>query len=182
MQRVVFKRPDGVLLAGMGILLIAAAFLGVIAVVFAGAARDPVTLVLLILGFIGVCALGYGFINAWRTPMLTVRPDALGVPTFFGSRTIPVAPGHPVGELLGSQDVGGLRKGAALADNKFVHIYTLDRTGTLIELISLHRNTPILADIRHALQDVSGLTIETLAPDSRAKRLRPDIRHWEIRG
>lgn len=142
MQRAEFKRPDGVLVAGMGLLIIVAACAGVIMAVLLGSSFDLKTITLIALGFVGACALGAGFINAWRTPMLTIGPDALIVPTFFGAREIPIRTGHPVGEFLASPKTGGGSRGGTIESNKFVHFYTLDAGGALIELAALHRAAP----------------------------------------
>ncbi len=131
---------------------------------------------LVVLGFIGIGALGYGFINAWRSPLLTVRPDRLTIPTFFGARDIPVKPGHPVGEYLASSHRGGNSIAGTIEERKFVHLYTLDANGSLTELIAMHRAARQIPYIRHALQDIAGLRIETLGVDPKTKG--PDISHW----
>ena len=133
------------------------------------------------LGFSGTCALGAGFINAWRTPLLTIRPDAFVVPTFFGARAIPIGPGQPLGEFLASSSHGSSNRPGTIEGNKFVHFYTLDAHGALVELAALHRDTPMIAEIRRAFQDVAGLKPETLKADPKARWSRPDVAHWKLR-
>ena len=181
MQQAVFKRPDGLLVAGMGLLLILAACVGVVMAALMARGFDLKTIVLIGLGFSGICALGAGFINAWRTPMLTIRPDAFVVPTFFGARTIAVGPDQPLGEFLASSDRGSSNRPGTIEDNKFVHFYTLDARGALVELAALHRAAPMIAKIRRAFQDVAGLEPETLKADPNVRRARPDVAHWKPR-
>lgn len=178
MQGVEFKRPDGVLAATFGALIIASACIGVIMVAVVARSYDLKTIALTVSGFVGACALGAGFINAWRTPMLTIRPEAITIPTFWGRREIVIQKDHPLGEYLASSQKSS-RKTGTIEGNKFVHFYTLD-AGRLIELISMHRDAPTLADIRSAFHDVAGLSIETLKVDT-AKPTRPDVSHWEVR-
>lgn len=179
MQEAAFRRPDGALVAGMGVLIIATACAGVVTVVLVARSYDLVTVALIVLGFAGACALGAGFINSWRTPMLTIRPDALTIPTFFGQRKIPIEPNHPLGEYLASSHRSSRRTGT-IDGNKFVHFFTLDADGVLTELVALHRAAPEIARIRRAFEDVAGLTVETLKVDA-AKPSRPDIAHWSKR-
>ncbi|MCB9897994.1 MAG: hypothetical protein H6825_08325 [Planctomycetes bacterium] len=180
MQRVEFKRPEGILLAVMGVLFILAACAGVVMAVLIGQDFDVETVTLIVLGFLGACALGVGFIHAWRTPMLTIQPDALTVPTFFGAREIPIGPGHPVGEFLASSDKVSHRSGT-IESNKFVFFYTLDARGTLTELVSMHRAAPAVAQIRRALEQVAGLRVEVLEADPNSRKARPDVAHWKTR-
>ena len=175
-----FRRPDGPLLAAMGVLIIAAACAGLGFALFAGAGFDLNTNLLVLAGFLGAVALGLAFLNAWRSPMLTVRPDALVLPTAFGTRTIPLSPGHPAGEFLGPSDRGGARRPGGPEANRFVHFYTLDAKGNLTELAALHHAAPEIPRIREALQQVAGLKIETLSPDPTSRRARPDTRHWRL--
>ncbi|TNF18155.1 MAG: hypothetical protein EP318_19160 [Rhodobacteraceae bacterium] len=180
MQRADFKRPDGILLAGMGVLILAAAVVGLGMAVFMIRDADLKTNLLILLGFCGACALGYGFLNAWRVPMLSVRPDALVIPTFFGTRRIDLGPGHPLGEFLAVSQRSN-RTAGTIEGNKFVHFQTLDGQGALTELVALHRDAPQIPEIRRALQQVTGLTIETLRQDPASRKVRPDIAHWRVR-
>jgi hypothetical protein len=172
------KRPDGILTAGLGVLIIAAAFVGVIMLAVLAQSYDPKTICLAALGFAGACALGAGFVNTWRTPMLTIRPGALIIPTFFGQREILIDTDHPLGEYLASS-VHSNRRSGTIEGNKFIHFYTLD-AGVLVELLSMHREATEISNIRRAFQDVAGLSIEVLDVDA-AKPSRPDIAHWENR-
>ncbi len=180
MQSAEFKRPDGALIVGMGALIILAALAGVLFIAFAGRGIDLKTVALIILGFAGACALGAGFINAGRTPMLTIRPDAFTIPTFFGQRDIPIRPGQPLGEYLASS-VKRTSRAGTIEGNKFVHFCTLDETGVLTELRSMHRDAPEIPEIRRAFQNVAGLTVETLSLDPKSRRSRPDVAHWANR-
>lgn len=181
MRQAVFKRPDGLLIAIMGLLLIAAASAGVVMAVLLMRGPDLKTIALIVVGFSGALALAFGFINAWRTPLLTIAPDRLTVPTFFGAREIPIGRGHPLGEFLASSDRGGSNRPGTLEGNKFVHFYTLDAHGTLTELAALHRDAPLIAPMRRAFRDVAGLTVETLKADPNARLTRPDVAHWSDR-
>jgi len=163
----------------MGVLIIAAACAGVGTLAVVARNYDLATIALIVLGFAGACALGAGFINAWRTPMLTIRPDALAIPTFFGKREIPIRPGHPLGEYLASSHRSSRRAGT-IEGNKFVHFFTLDADGVLTELVALHRAAPEIAQIRRAFEAVAGLTVEPLKVDA-AKPSRPDVAHWRNR-
>ena len=176
MQIAEFKRQDGAIVAGMGVLIIVAACGGVIFLLFAARSYDLKTTGLVILGFIGACALGYAFINVWRRPMLTVRPDRLTIPTFFGVRDIPIRPDHPLGEYLASSVRGGNSIAGTIEERKFVHFYTLDARGSLTELVAMHRAAQQIPYIRQALQDVAGLKIETLKANPKSKG--PDVSHW----
>ena len=178
MKRAEFKRPDGVLIAGMGILIIVAACAAVIMAVSVTESFDLATIALIVLGFSGACALGIGLINTWRTPMLTVRPDVLTVPTFFVEREIPIKAGHPLGEYLASS-IRNRRRLGTIEGNKFVHFYTLDSVGVLTELMCLHREAPEIAPVRRAFKDIAGLTIETLKVDPNSKPSGPDVEHWK---
>ncbi|OWU86542.1 hypothetical protein ATO6_07070 [Oceanicola sp. 22II-s10i] len=178
MQETSFDRPDGILVAGVGILMIAAASVGIVALIVMSGGLDLKTYALALIGWTGACALGWAFVNAWRTPMLTVRPDALIVPSWFASRTIPIRPGHPIGELLAIPDFGGHRPGNA-EGNKFAHIYTLDDAGKLTLLTALHRDAPALTMIRRALTETAGLRLERLEKDLNARRTLPEISHWK---
>lgn len=180
MQTADFRRPDGPLIAAMGVLIIAAACAGLGFALFAGTGFDLTTNLLVLAGFLGAVALGLAFLNAWRSPMLTVRSDALVLPTVFGTRTIPLSPGHPAGEFLGPSDRGGSRRPGGPEANRFVHFYTLDARGKLTELAALHHAAPEIPRIRQALQQVAGLTLETLSPDPTSRRARPDTRHWRL--
>ena len=180
LQRVEFKRPGGVLLAGMGAVIILAACAGAVMAVLAEQDFRLETLAPVALGLLGACALGVGFINAWRTPMLTIQPDSLTVPTFFGAREIPIKAGHPVGEFLASSDKSSNRAGT-IESNKFVHFYTLDARGTLTELVSMHRAAPGVAEMRRAFEHVAGLEVEVLEADPNSMRSRPDVAHWKNR-
>ncbi|WP_131802279.1 hypothetical protein [Yoonia tamlensis] len=175
MQTVEFKRSDGLVLAGLGVVFIAAACVGVVMLAFMARIYDAKTIILTALGFLGACALGVGFINAWRTPMLTISASAIVKPTFFGRKEIAIRKNHPLGEYLASS-VHGSRRTGTIEGNKFVHFYTLD-AGVLTELVSMHRDAPVLVDIRRAFRDVAGLTIETLKVDAN-KPSRPDVAHW----
>lgn len=177
MQDVEFKRSDGPLLAVMGVLMIGAAFIGLGMAIFMIRDADLKTNLLILLGFGGACALGYAFLNAWREPMLTIRPDALVIPTFFGTRSIPVGPGHPLGEFLAVSHRTSRNTGT-IEGNKFVHFFTLDGRGKLTELVALHRDAPEIPEIRRALQQVAGLTVETLRKDPTSRKVKPDIAHW----
>ena len=179
MRKAVFKRPDGLLIAIMGILLIAAASAGVVMAALLMRGPDLKTIALIAAGFSGALALAAGFINAWRTPLLTIAPDRLTVPTFFGARDIPIAPGYPLGEFLASSDRGGSNRPGTPEGNKFVHFYTLDAQGALTELAALHRDAPMIAQIRRAFGEVAGLTVETLKADPRSRLARPDVAHWK---
>lgn len=181
MQKAEFKRPDGVVIAAMGILIIAAAIAGVVMAALLARSFDLKTIALIGIGFLGASALGAGFINAWRTPMLTVRPDALKVPTFFGAREIPIREGHPIGEFLAVSDRGSVSRPGTVEANKFVHFYTLDGEGALTELAALHRAAPMIGQIRRAFAEVAGLKLETLQADPKSKRARPDVAHWKSR-
>lgn len=176
-REAVFKRPAGALVAIMGVLILLATAVGLVLVVATGAFFDLKTAVLVTLGVAGAGALGVAFINAWRTPMLTVRPDALIVPTVFGAREIRTGPGHPVGEFLAVSDRGSGRVGTIEA-NKFVHFYTLDGSGRLVELAAMHRDAPEIPAIRRALVEVGGLRVETLRADPKSRLSRPDVGHW----
>lgn len=178
-KEVAFKNPDGVLVAGMGVLIIAAACAGVVTVAVVVRSYDLATTALITLGFAGACALGVAFINVWRTPMLKIRPDALTIPTFFGQREISIKAGHPLGEYLASSHRSSRRTGA-IESNKFVHFFTLDADDVLTELVALHRAAPVIAQIRSAFEDVAGLTVETLKIDA-ANPSRPDVAHWRKR-
>jgi hypothetical protein len=173
-----FKRPDGILIACLGVLIIAAAFVGVIMLAVLAQSYDLKTICLTALGFVGACALGTGFINTWRTPMLTIRPGALIIPTFFGQREILIDADHPLGEYLASS-VHSNRRSGTIEGNKFTHFYTLD-AGVLVELLSMHREAIEIPNIRCAFQDVAGLSIETLKVDTANPSL-PDIAHWKGR-
>lgn len=175
-QMAEFKRQDGVIVAIMGVLIILAACAGVVVVLITARSYDLKTAGLVILGFIGACGLGYAFINAWRTPILTVRPDRLTIPTFFGVRDIPITPGHPMGEYLASSTRGSNSIAGTIEDQKFVHFFTLDAKGSLTEVVAMHRAAPQIPFIRRAFQEVAGLKIETLKPDRTAKK--PDVSHW----
>jgi len=177
-QVVEFKRPDGILLTYLGGVIISAAFLGLIVVAVLARSYDLKTVTLCVLGFAGACALGAGFINAWRTPMLTIRPNVLTKTTFFGQREISIHEGHPFGEYLASS-VHSRRRGGTIEGNKFVHFYTLD-AGDLVELVAMHREATEISQIRRAFQDVAGLTIETLKVDAKNPS-RPDVAHWKNR-
>lgn len=176
MQRFVFHRPDAILVAVMGGILIAGSLAGLIAALVIGKNFDYATSASILLCVAIVCAVGYGMINAWRHPLLTVTPEALIVPTFFGTRTIPITPGHPVGELLATPSRS--RRPGGHEANKFVHFFTLDARGKLVELLALHRDAPEIPQIRRALREVGGLSVETLSVDQRAGPARPDISHW----
>lgn len=180
MRKVEFKRPDGPVIAALGVLMIAAAFVGLGMAVFLMHDVDLKTNLLILLGFCGACALGYAFVNAWRVPLLTVRPDALVIPTFFGVRSIAIAPGHPLGEFLAVTHRSSRRTGT-IEGNKFVHFYTLDGRGALTELVAMHRDAPQIPEIRRALQQVAGLRCEMLRKDPASRQVRPDIAHWRSR-
>jgi hypothetical protein len=149
-------------------------------VILGGADIDLVTLTLSAVGFVGACVVGGGFINAWRTPMLTIHARALSVPTFLGHRDIAIKPNHPVGEYLASS-IRSNRKSGTIEGNKFVHFYTLDGDGVLTELVALHRDAPEIAGIRRAFGDIAGLTVETLKVDPNSSPQGPDIAHWKQR-
>lgn len=157
--------------------MILAACAGVIMVGLQARSVDLKTVVLMVLGFAGACTLGAAFINAWRTPMLTIRPDAVIVPTFLGQRTIPMKSGHPLGEFLASSNRGSTQ-GGTIEDNKYVHFYTLDADGALTELVAMHRAAPEIPQIRRAFQEVAGKKPETLKADPKTKKARPDVAHW----
>ena len=165
-----FRRPDGVLIAGMGLAIIGAALAGAGAALVLGRTLDLGTLALIGLGVAGAGALGAGFINAWRTPMLTIRPDTLTVPTVFGAREIPIAAGHPVGELVASA-VQGSTRGGTIEANKFVHFYTLDAGGALTELVALHRAAPMIEEIRRGFREIAGLKVEALRLESEVEEI-----------
>jgi len=172
--------PGGFLSAGIGFLIILAACAGLIMVVVTAQRFDLKTFAMIVVGFAGACALGGAFINTWRTPLLTIRPDAFTVPTMFGAREIAIKAGHPVGEFLASSHRGGNR-GGTIESNKFVHFYTLDAAGALIELVSMHRAALEIPQIRRAFTEVAGLKVETLSADPNSRWSRPDIAHWTIR-
>jgi len=173
-----FENPGSILSAGIGFLIILAACAGVIMVAVTAQSFDVATFAMIVLGFAGACALGVAFINTWRRPMLTIRPDAFTVPTTFGTREIAIKAGHPVGEFLASSHRGNHRAGT-IESNKFVHFYTLDAAGALVELVAMHRAAPEIAPIRRAFTDVAGLKVETLNADPKSKRSRPDVAHWK---
>lgn len=181
MQKAEFQRPGSLLLACMGVLTFGAAGAGIIAVIVLRQSLDLKTGVFLALGVAGACALGAGLINAWRTPMLTVEPDALTIPTFFGAQVISIGAGHPVGEFLGPVNRASSRKSATIEDRKPVLFYTLDAAGTLTKFASLNRNAPQLAQIRRALTDIAGLKVEILKADPNTKPSLPDATHWTNR-
>jgi len=160
----------------MGVCVIAAATVGFVMVAVIATSFDLKTAVLMVLGLLGAWALGAGFINGWRTPLLVVRPDALTIPTFFGARDIPISPSHPMGEYLASSRHSS--RNGTIEGNKFVHFFTLDAAGTLTQVAAMHRDAPMIADIRRALTDVAGLKIETLKVNQK-KKTRPDVSHWK---
>lgn len=162
--------------------LAAAGGLGALGVAFlAGERFDLKTIGLALAGAVGAVALGYGFIHSARVPLLTVRPDALVVPTFFGRREIEVGPGHPVGEFIASSKHGGGGAGT-IEERKFSHFYTLDGAGRLVELVALHRAAPMIPEIRAALRDVAGLEVEELRRAPGTRQSRPDVAHWRHGG
>jgi hypothetical protein len=178
-RRADFKRPDGPIIAAMGVLIFGAAL------VCAGMAvvmlRDPdlQTLIFLALGLVGALVLGAGFLNAWRVPLLTILPDRLVVPTFFGTREIKLGPGGRVGEMLATPAHGGRRTGA-IEGNKFVHFFAMDGSGEVVELLALHRASPLVGEIRRAFAEVAGLKLQTLQRDPKARRPRPDVSQWTV--
>ncbi len=176
-RRAAFKRPDGPIIAVMGGLIIGAALVGVgMALVMM---RDPdlQTVILLVLGTIGALSLGAGFLNAWRVPMLTIWPDRVMVPTFFGRREVMLKMGARVGEVLATPAHGGRRAGG-IEGNKFVHFFVLDGSGEVVELLALHRAAPLVEDVRRAFQNIAGLKVDVLARDPKAPRPRPDPAQW----
>lgn len=172
-----FHRPGRWLVAVLGVLILLGALAAAGTAPFLMRDPDAKSLLLLGLGLCGAGVLAAGCWNAWRVPLLTVRPDLLVVPRFLGTREVALSPGHPVGELLASPDHGGNRPGSIEA-GKFVFVFTLDGEGELVELLSLHRAAPMLADVRRALREIAGLEIEQLVRDPGARRPRPDVRHW----
>ncbi|MGY3436364.1 MULTISPECIES: hypothetical protein [unclassified Marinovum] len=180
MRQVDFKRPDGALVAGMGVLIIAAACTGLVMALFMGKDFDLKTNALVLAGFAGACALGYAFLNTWRRPMLSIRPDRVVIPSFFGAKTIPISPGQPFGEFLATSYHGFDRPGT-IEGNKFVHFYTLDARGELTKLMALHRDAPEIDTIRRAFLEVAGLKAETLKADKTSRKGKPDIAHWHRR-
>lgn len=179
MQKAEFARQDGVIVAGMGVLIILAACVGVVMLAFMARSYDLKTFGLVVAGFIGACALGYAFINTWRTPLLIVQPDVLTIPTFFGRREIPIKPGHPLGEYLASSVRSGKSIAGTIEERKFVHFFTLDSRGALTELVAMHRAAQQIPYIRQALRDIAGLKIETLKVDPK-KPGKPDVSHWRM--
>lgn len=173
-----FGRSSGLLHAIFGGLFIGAACVGVVMATLMLRHPDLETIVLIALGFAGSCALGAAFLNAWRSPALVVRPGVVTIQTLFGTRDIPVRPGQPVGEYLASSMEGGTISGT-VEDNKFVHFYVRDGNGELVELVALHRATPVLVPIRQALVEIAGLRIDRLKPVHGWMRSRPDVSHWK---
>lgn len=176
-QIATFKRPDGVIIAAMGGLVIVGALSGAAAAVVATRAPDLQTLAAVGFCVVAALMLGAGLLNAWRRPMLVIGADRLIVPTFFGAREIAFMDGHPVGELLASSVHTGNRLGD-IESNKFVHFFTLDGKGDLVELVALHRASPLVPQIRRAFSDIAGLTVEVMVRDPKARRPRPDVSHW----
>lgn len=176
-QSAAFARPDGPIIAVMGCLIIGAALVGVgMAVVMM---RDPdlQTLVLLALGTVGALLLGAGLLNAWRVPMLMIWADRVMLPTFFGRREVMLVPGGRVGEVLATPAHGGGRAGD-IEGNKFVHFFALDAAGDVVELLALHRASPMVEAIRRAFEDIAGLKVDVLTRDPKAPRPRPDPAQW----
>jgi hypothetical protein len=176
MTQAIFKRPDGGILLVMAALVFAAALAGLVLGVAMAWSGDFATSGLALAGCAGACALGAGLVNGWRTPMLEIKADALVIPTAFGKREIPIRKGHPLGEYLASSHRRTSSAGT-IEGNKFVHFFTLDNAGQLTELVAMHREAPVIADIRRALRDITGLEIETLTVDPN-RPSRPDIAHW----
>ena len=182
MQSVEFKRPDRLLMLGLGIFTIPAATVALLIGIFAGRDFDFQTIGMLVLVYIAICALGLGFINAWRTPMLTVQPDTLKIATFFGARSIPISKGQRLGEFHGfinnNTDKSVSARSGRVRHTKAVFFYTMDSKGALVKLIVLNEVLPMIAQIRDALSDVAGLQIETLSRDGSTRQSRPDVAHW----
>lgn len=174
----VFEKPAGILAAAVGFLIIAAACIGLVMSVLMLRRPDMMTSGLIAAGFAGSCLLGAAFINTWRIPMLVIRPESVAIPALFGTRTIPVKPGQPVGELLASS-VYSDRRGGMIEDNKFVHFYLLDGNGALVELVALHRAAPELEPMRRAFVEIAGLRIDRLKPVVKHGGSRPDVTHWQ---
>lgn len=181
MQQVDFKRPGGPAVAGMDVLCIGAAIVGLGMAVTMMRGVDLKTVVLIFLGFCGTCALGYACLNAWRVPLPTVRPDALVIPAFFGARRIPLGPGHPLGKFLAVSDQVRRRRTVTTDASTYVHFYTLDGRGALTKLVAMRRDAPQLPQVRRALRDVAGLRSETLRQDPASRKVKPDVAHWRGR-
>ena len=181
MKEVVFWKPGATFVALMGVLLMTAAGIGFMGIIVSGLIFDPKTFFLSSLGMAGIIALGFAFVNTWRTPMLVVSPDALTIPTVFGQRDIPITPDHPIGTFLTIPDFGTTRNTVTIEGRKSEHFYTLDERGKLVLLTALHRASPDIAEIRRALEGVGGLTLETLKRDPSSRINRPDISHWPRR-
>jgi len=179
MKEAVFRRSDGILLAIMGVLIFAAALVGVVMLAVVGRGIDLKTVALAALGFAGSTMLAFAFLNGWRTPLLVVRPDALIIATFFGSRTIAIRTDHPLGECLATSPRNSRNTGT-IEGNKFVYFFTLDDAGRLTKLVSMHRDAPDIPLIRQALVEIGGLTIETLKVNPK-NTTRPDVSHWRGR-
>lgn len=155
MKEAEFKNSAGVINGIVGVLIIAVACVGLVMVAVLAPRYDLQTVGLALLGFAGASTLGAGFVNSWRTPLLTVRPDALIIPAFLGKREIPITADHPLGEYLASSHKSSRSKGTIEA-SKFVHFITLDAAGTLTEVVSMHRDAPQIptfAGLSRRLQD-----------------------------
>lgn len=161
----------------MGFAILAAALGGGVFAAVEMRNPEPKSVVLVVLGGLGALALAAGLLNAWRVPLLSIRADRLVVPTFFGRREIALRPGHRVGELLATPAHAGNRPGD-LEANKFVHFFTLDGTGRVVELAALHRASPMVEQIRRAFAQLAGVQVEPLSRDPAARRPWPEVRHW----
>lgn len=174
-----FKAPGGAISAIMGGLIGLGSLGGAGFALAAMPGFDLRTTLIAAAGLIGGLALAFGFVNSARQPMLRVEPGRLTIPTFFGTREIAVAPGQKVGELLATPASGGNRSGS-IEGNRFVHFFALDATGQPVLLLALHRATPLLDDIRRALQQVCGLRVEVVPRDRKARRPWPDMAQWHV--
>ena len=172
-----FRHPAGLLNAVVGGLLGGGALVGagVAVAVMPGLDARGVTVLALVLAV--VLSVAVGLLNSWRQPLLVVAPDRLTIPTFFGRREIAVRPGQTIGELLATPAHGGRRSGS-IEGNRFVHFFALDGAGQPVLLVALHRNAPMVAGIRRALQEIAGLRVTVMARDPKAPRPRPDVRQF----
>lgn len=161
----------------MGFAVFAAALAAAVVAAVEMQDPEPTSVVLLVLAVGGALALGAGLLNAWRVPLLSIRADRLVVPTFFGRREIALRPGHRVGELLATPAHAGNRPGE-LEANKFVHFFTLDGAGRVVELAAVHRASPMVEQIRRAFAQLAGVQVEPLSRDPAVRRPWPAVGHW----
>jgi hypothetical protein len=179
-RMVIFLHPARMLTAGIGILVMAGAVAGAVFYLLMLWKGDLMELAMVLGAAVAVGAIGFGLTNAWRTPLLVVELQRVLVPCFFFQREIALRPGHRIGQLLASSPHSTHRAGPIEA-NKFVYVFALDPDGTVVELASLHRAAPMIAEIMSALRDVAGLPIDQVERDRSARRPWPDVAEWRGR-